>query len=74
MKIKKINPTLDELSRRETDVLNFIQDYIRNHRWHYPPSIREIAAHVDMSVGGTADVIRRLKDYGYLRHRHHDQR
>ena len=64
MKLKKTQPGPDDLSPSEYAVMRFLQEYLDTHP--RPPTIRQIAEQVSLSTGGTADVVRRLEDYGYL--------
>jgi len=55
-----------KLTSRNRQVFNFIREYIKLHG--YPPSIREIAAH--LGVSGTVGVVKHLKALereGYIR-------
>ena len=64
MRQKKVNPTPDQLSLPEMKTMIYIERYTEMRR--QPPSIREIADMIDLSVGATHDLINRLIDYGYL--------
>jgi len=64
MRIKKTNPTLEQLSQREQTALQFIQKYRETRR--KAPSLREIAGHIKLSLGGTHELVNRLVEYGYL--------
>lgn len=67
MRIKKINPTPEQLSDYERAARLFIQVIISQHR--PAPTMREIAAEIDLSLGATADLVKRLIEYGYLTRR-----
>lgn len=57
----------NELTDRQREVLEFIQDRIR--AWGYPPTIREIGEHLGIrSTNGVADHLKALKRKGYLSH------
>ena len=47
------------LTRRQTEVLNYIRSYIEEHG--YPPTMREIAAHFDISVKAIFDHVKALE-------------
>src|SRR5574337_338071 len=54
-----------ELTDRQREVYDFIQDRIR--AWGYPPTIREIGEHLGIrSTNGVADHLKALKRKGYL--------
>lgn len=54
-----------ELTDRQKEVYDFIQDRIR--AWGYPPTIREIGEHLGIrSTNGVADHLKALKRKGYL--------
>ncbi len=46
-------------TRRQTEVLDFIKSFIQGHK--YPPTIREIANHFDISVKGAYDHVKALE-------------
>lgn len=52
-------------TKRQEEVLEFIKDYLADNK--YPPTIREIAAHFEISVKGAYDHIKALEKKGYLR-------
>jgi repressor LexA len=55
-----------KLTRRQTDVLNYIKKYTAKHG--FPPAIREICEGVGLSSPATAFVhVRNLQDAGYLK-------
>ena len=64
MRQKKVNPTPDQLSLPEMKTMIYIERYTEIRR--QPPSIREIADMIGLSVGATHDLINRLIEYGYL--------
>jgi DNA-binding MarR family transcriptional regulator len=67
MRIKKINPTPEQLSEQERAAMLFIQAITSQRR--HAPTMREIAAEIDLSLGATADLVKRLIEYGYLQRR-----
>ena len=56
---------MKEPTKRQLEVLSFISDYLQNHA--YPPTIRELADHLSISVKGAQDHITALKKKGLLR-------
>ena len=50
---------MKELTKRQKEVLSFIANYINNYL--YPPTIREIADHFEISVKGAHDHVTALK-------------
>jgi repressor LexA len=56
---------MKELTDRQKQVLSFIANYIKKNS--YPPSIREIADHFEISVKGAHDHITALRKKGHLR-------
>jgi repressor LexA len=56
---------MKELTPRQREVLDFIREYIRAHR--YPPTFREIADNYSISVKGAYDHVAALKKKGYAR-------
>lgn len=74
MRTKKHNPTPEQLSLPELKAMQFIEVYISARR--QPPTIRDIADVINLSVGATYDLINRLIEYGYLarRVRHRSRR
>jgi DNA-binding MarR family transcriptional regulator len=64
MRKKKLNPTPDQLSMPEQVAMYFIQRYVAE--LNQPPSVREIAEAIHLSVSATHDLIKRLIEYGYL--------
>jgi predicted transcriptional regulator len=67
MRNKKINPTPEQLSDQERAAMLFIQAVLSQHR--PAPTMREIAAEIDLSLGASADLVKRLIEYGYLSRR-----
>jgi repressor LexA len=60
-------PDTSELTERQREVYQFIQDRIR--AWGYPPTVREIGEHLGIkSTNGVADHLKALKRKGYLNH------
>ena len=51
-------------TRRQTEVLGFIKSFIAGHK--YPPTIREIASHFDISVKGAYDHVKALEKKGLI--------
>jgi repressor LexA len=56
---------MKELTDRQKQVLTFIANYIKKNS--YPPTIREIADHFEISVKGAHDHITALRKKGHLR-------
>jgi repressor LexA len=56
---------MKELTQRQREVLLFISAYIKNHA--YPPTMREIGDHFDISVKGAYDHVEALRKKEYLR-------
>jgi repressor LexA len=56
---------MKEPTERQQEVLAFIAEYLRVHA--YPPTIRELADHFDISVKGAHDHVTALKRKGCLR-------
>jgi repressor LexA len=56
---------MKELTERQKVILSFIEHFIREH--NYPPTIREIADHFEISVKGAHDHVTALKKKGSLR-------
>jgi len=56
---------MKELTDRQKQILNFIAEYIKKNS--YPPTIREIADHYEISVKGAHDHITALRKKGHLR-------
>lgn len=67
MRIKKINPTPEQLSEQERAAMLFIQAILSQRR--HAPTMRETAAKIDLSLGAMADLVKRLIEYGYLSRR-----
>jgi hypothetical protein len=68
MRVKKIDPSPDQLSPNERQAMIFIQAFIAAGR--PAPSIREIADFVEVSVGAAQGIVKRLIDWGYLAKRY----
>lgn len=65
--------SLPELTARQRQVFEFIETKIQE--WGYPPTIREIGAHLGIkSTNGVADHLKALKRKGYLQQRGHKSR
>jgi len=56
---------MKELTKRQKEVLSFITAYMKKHT--YPPTIRDIAEHFEMSVKGAYDHITALRRKNYLK-------
>lgn len=56
---------MKEPTQRQKEVLSFISDFVREHS--YPPTIREVADHFEISVKGAYDHVMALKKKGKLR-------
>ena len=56
---------MKELTNRQKQVLSFIADYIRKNS--YPPTIREVADHFEISIKGAHDHITALKKKGVIK-------
>lgn len=56
---------MKELTERQREVLSFISAFTKAH--NYPPTIREIAVHFEISVKGAYDHLSALKKKGCLR-------
>jgi len=56
---------MKEMTNRQKQVLNFIADYIR--KQSFPPTVRDIADHFDISVKGAHDHITALRKKGHLK-------
>ena len=52
------------LTERQTECLDFIKAYIQSNS--YPPSIREIAAHLKISIPGTNNKLLALQQKGKI--------
>lgn len=51
-------------TKRQTEVLNFLKSFLNGHK--YPPTIREIAGHFDISVKGAYDHVKALEKKGLI--------
>jgi DNA-binding MarR family transcriptional regulator len=67
MKVKRINPTVEELSKREYNAMIYIEHSITQRR--RTPSIREIAEAIGLSTSATYDLVNRLLEWEYLKRR-----
>jgi DNA-binding MarR family transcriptional regulator len=67
MRIKKINPTIEELSKREYNAMIYIEHSITHRR--RTPTIREIAEAIGLSTSATYDLVNRLLEWEYLKKR-----
>ena len=56
---------MKEMTKRQLQVLNFIAEYIR--KQSFPPTVRDIADHFDISVKGAHDHITALRKKGHLK-------
>lgn len=56
---------MKELTARQKEVLSFIDFFSREH--NYPPTIREVGDHFEISVKGAHDHVIALKKKGFLR-------
>jgi repressor LexA len=56
---------MKELTARQRDVLRFITNFIQNYT--YPPTIREIGSHFDISAKGAYDHVDALRRKGFIR-------
>jgi repressor LexA len=56
---------MKELTDRQREVLTFIMRFINSHT--YPPTIREIADHFEISIKGAHDHVTALKKKGYVK-------
>jgi repressor LexA len=56
---------MKEMTKRQQQVLNFIAEYIR--KQSFPPTVRDIADHFEISVKGAHDHITALRKKGHLR-------
>jgi repressor LexA len=56
---------MKKLTNRQNEVLAFIKEYLLDH--HYPPTIREIAAHFSISVKGAYDHVKALEKKGFVK-------
>jgi repressor LexA len=53
------------LTIRQKEILDFIKRYIARHK--FPPTIREISQHFEISVKGAYDHVKAIEKKGYLR-------
>lgn len=61
------NPSEVELTPKQQMIYEFIQNYVEDH--HVSPSLREIGAHFDLSVGTVQDQVEALRKKGVLEKR-----
>jgi len=57
---------MKELTDRQKQVISFVADYIK--KYSYPPTIREIADHFEISVKGAHDHITALRKKGHIKY------
>ena len=55
---------MENLTYKQKLIYDFIQDYLQNN--HVPPSLREIGAHLDLSVGTVQDQVEAIRKKAYL--------
>jgi hypothetical protein len=65
MRVKKVNPTPEQLSPREYAAVRFIETYRLRQR--HAPTYREISTAIGLSLSATHDLTERLIEYGYLK-------
>lgn len=53
-----------EITKRQTEVLNFIKQFVADH--HFPPTIREIGTHFEISPKAAHDHVKALKKKGFI--------
>ncbi|MBN1699232.1 MAG: transcriptional repressor LexA [Spirochaetales bacterium] len=53
------------LTHRQKEVFDYINEYIKTRK--YPPTVREVANHFDISVKGSHDHIKALEKKNYIR-------
>ena len=51
-------------TKRQTEVLGFLKSFLNGHK--YPPTIREIATHFDISIKGAYDHVKALEKKGFI--------
>jgi repressor LexA len=56
---------MKDLTPRQKEVLGFIKTFIRSHK--FPPTIREVSSHFDISVKGAYDHVKALEKKNYIR-------
>ncbi|MFP4375628.1 MAG: transcriptional repressor LexA [Spirochaetales bacterium] len=56
---------MKDLTARQRVVLGFIRGFLREHR--FPPTIREISEHLEVSVKGAYDHVKALEKKGHIR-------
>ncbi len=67
MRVKKTNPTPEQLSSREHAAMIFIENYLLFVK--RAPTYRRISLEIDLSLSATHDLVKRLIEYGYLQER-----
>lgn len=55
---------MKSITKRQQEVLDFIKSYISEH--HFPPTMREISDHFDISVKGAYDHVKALERKRYI--------
>jgi repressor LexA len=55
---------MKSITKRQQEVLDFIKSYISGH--HFPPTMREISEHFDISVKGAYDHVKALERKHYI--------
>lgn len=55
---------MKELTKRQSEILNYLKAFIDENR--YPPAIREVATHFNISVKGAYDHIKALEKKNYI--------
>lgn len=55
---------MKSITKRQQEVLDFIKSYISGH--HFPPTMREISDHFDISVKGAYDHVKALEKKRYI--------
>ncbi len=56
---------MKDLTKRQQEVLDFVIQFVENRK--YPPTVRELAAHFDISVRGAFDHLKALEKKGAIR-------
>ena len=51
-------------TKRQIEVLGFLKSFLNGHK--YPPTIREIATHFDISIKGAYDHVKALEKKGFI--------
>lgn len=55
---------MKELTKRQSEILNYLKSFIEENR--YPPAIREVASHFNISVKGAYDHIKALEKKNFI--------